>query len=199
MKRLDAIVYDAEIVNCVPTSDEPRDPDLAYCQGWNDKAGMGVAVVAAIDLWTGQPRIFLEDNLAEFAAMVATRFHLIGFNSKSFDDPLLAAAGVSVTTTYDLKLEFFKALGQRLKSYKGGRTLDAIAAANLGEQKSMKGALAPVLWQRGQKGQVIDYCLKDVFLTARLIHKLPALIDPVTGQTVTLTPMAEAAEVGSLV
>jgi hypothetical protein len=45
----------------------------------------------------------------------------------------------------------------------------------------MDGALAPEKWQRGRFGEVIDYCMKDVFLTARLVSMLPELIDPNTG------------------
>jgi hypothetical protein len=34
--------------------------------------------------------------------------------------------------------------------------------------KSGNGALAPILWQRGQVGEVIDYCLNDVHITHEL-------------------------------
>jgi hypothetical protein len=64
--------------------------------------------------------------------------------------------------------------------------LDDIAIANLGAQKSMHGELAPVEWQRGNRGAVIDYCLRDVMLTLRLIEKLPVLMDPVSRKLVTL-------------
>jgi hypothetical protein len=50
----------------------------------------------------------------------------------------------------------------------------------------MHGDLAPVEWQRGNRGAVIDYCMRDVMLLWRLIEKLPELIDPVTGKTVSL-------------
>jgi hypothetical protein len=49
-----------------------------------------------------------------------------------------------------------------------GFGLDAVCAANFGTRKSGTGAFAPVLWQRGQIGEVIDYCLNDVRLTKQL-------------------------------
>lgn len=185
MKRLHCCVYDAEIVNCVPNRDEEREPDLTYCQGWGDKKGMGVAVVVALDLWSFRTHIFFEDNLADFQRLASMRHNLVGFNSKSFDDPLLAAAGFPVTTTFDLKEAFGGVLpgGQRVK----GRTLDDFCRANLPGSggKSMHGGDAPKYWQRGKRGTVTNYCSKDVWLTAELLCLLPGfIIDPATGQSV---------------
>ena len=195
MKKLHACVYDAEIVHCVPQHGEERESDLTYCGGWGDKAGMGVAVVCAIDLWTGRSHIFLEDNLADFQRLAASRHSLVGFNSLSFDDGLLAAAGYPVTTTYDLKRELSNVLpgGQRVK----GRTLDDYCRVNLPAAggKSMHGGDAPKHWQRNKRGTVINYCMKDVWLTASLLCLLPGpIIDPATGQTVKVTVPFELQE-----
>lgn len=183
MIRAHAVVYDIEIEKCVPDGDI-RNPGYEYCKGWGDKAGMGVSVVAAIDLWTGRPHVFLKDNLEDFQQLVASRTNLIGFNSAYFDDLVLAAAGFPVVTTWDMKAEFGGLLkgGTRVK----GRSLADFVRVNLpGQQgKSMDGADAPKAWQREEFGRVIDYCLGDVYLTAELLSKLPNIIDPVTGQTV---------------
>lgn len=56
-----------------------------------------------------------------------------------------------------------------------------MAYANFRISKSGNGALAPVEWQRGNIGNVIDYCLHDVYLTKRLIDRVirsGALADP---------------------
>jgi len=188
MRSLDAIVYDAEIVKAIQGRGEELRPGVEYCGGWGDYAGMGVAVVCCIDLRDGRPRVFLADNLDEFAQLAASRGHIIGFNSQMFDDKLLAARGFPIATTYDVKVEVFAALGQSLKSYKGSRSLDRLAAANLGAGKEMSGAMAPVLWQRGEHGKVIDYCMADVFKVVQLLE-LPKLIDPVTGRPFTLRPI----------
>jgi hypothetical protein len=47
--------------------------------------------------------------------------------------------------------------------------LAAVAKANNLPQKIEDGALAPVLWQQGKIGQLINYCAHDVWLTASLI------------------------------
>jgi hypothetical protein len=183
MRQIHAVVYDLEIINCVP-GDGPNDPDYAYCKGWGDKAGMGVSVLTAIDMWTGRPHIFLEDNLPDFQDLVASRTTLIGFNSEDFDDKVMAAAGVPVKTTFDLKKALGGVLpgGARVK----GRTLADYLRVNFpgAEGKSMHGSEAPKKWQRKEWGEVIDYCMGDTYLTAKLVDKLPTIIDPVTGQTV---------------
>jgi hypothetical protein len=49
--------------------------------------------------------------------------------------------------------------------------LDATVKANFHtEAKTGHGALAPVNWQRGFIGDVIDYCLMDVRLTLRVLR-----------------------------
>ncbi|MCT7971222.1 hypothetical protein [Laspinema olomoucense] len=39
------VVYDCEIVNCIPTGN--CSPDFTYCQGSEDFTGMGISVIAA--------------------------------------------------------------------------------------------------------------------------------------------------------
>jgi hypothetical protein len=57
-----------------------------------------------------------------------------------------------------------------------------IAKAN-GKAKTGEGAIAPVLWQRGERQEVIDHCMNDVVITkAMLILGLAGqLVDPNTG------------------
>jgi hypothetical protein len=184
---VNAIVYDVEIARGIPDGREAPDPALEYCAGWHDHAHMGIAVVCAYDLVEEQPRIFLEDNLAAFAALAGAREHVIGFNSQMFDDRVLEAHGIRVRTTYDV-LQELRAVVRNPRA--PGRKLDDICRVNLGSQKSGSGALAPVLWQRGQRGAVVDYCMRDVMLTVALVRKLPTLIDPVTGHRVTLRGLA---------
>lgn len=196
MRRIDAVVYDLEIVRCVPCNGEEREPDLEYCGGWGDRAGMGISVLCAYDMYLGRMHTFLADNLDDFFELITHRQHLIGFNSKQFDDRVVeAVTGRHIETTYDLKDEVFAATGEkRGMSPKGGRTLDELCRVNLGgAKKSEHGGDAPKLWQRGKYGRVINYCMKDVWLTARLVDKLPSIIDPVTGQTLTVKDVPERA------
>lgn len=186
---LDLIVYDIEIVKCIPDYKKPNEAGLEYCGGWDDHANMGISVLCAYDTRAQAPRIFLQDNLPVFAKFIEGRT-VAGFNNHGFDDKLLAANGITVGASYDLCAEMRVAVGEPRAFTrgitKGGRTLDNIAGINLNLQKTMSGSLAPVAWQRGQHGEVIDYCMRDVMLTVALIEKTPGLIDPVSGQHVTV-------------
>lgn len=175
LRQVDAIVYDLEILAAVPSPIEPNLEGITYCEGWHDKQKMGVSVLCAVDMVTGMPRVFCGDNLKEFPIYAKTRAHLIGFNSIQFDDAVLEAQGIHVRTTFDLLQAIRDEVG-RGKGYK----LNDLARENLGVEKNMDGALAPVDWQRGNIGKVIDYCMRDVFLTAQLISLLPVITDPNT-------------------
>lgn len=187
---LSALVYDTEIIRCIPNSRNPAwqpEPDLEYCEGWHDYKGMGISCITAYDYLTDSYRVFLEDNIADFQALTLEREHIIGFNSSSFDDTLCAAHGLIVRTTYDLLCEVRIASGQPPYYSRGltraGYSLNNLTKANLGVSKTASGELAPVLWQRGEYGAVISYCLNDVQLTRKLLEMGLAgeLKDPVTG------------------
>lgn len=185
------LIYDAEIARCIPDPMEERQPDLEYCEGWQDFRGMGISVVCAYVVEARRIRVFLEDNLAEFAELARTDM-VIGFNNSGFDDHLLRAFGIEFRQSYDLLAEI-RAIADGSPTYvrgltRAGRKLAQVCKANLSQvnQKSGDGELAPVLWQRGKRGQVIDYCISDVLLLAKLIAKLPRLIDPATGMELQL-------------
>jgi hypothetical protein len=191
--QLDVVVYDIEIKKCIPDRGKQNDASLQYCNGWGDHAGMGIAVLAAYDTREGIPRVFCEDNLDEFQKLIAGRT-VAGFNNIGFDEKVLLAHGIHVTASYDLMCEVRAALGLPRSGPGGaGRKLDELARVNLGVQKSMSGALAPVQWQRGKIGEVIDYCLRDVMLTLALLERCPDLVDPVTGDLleVKMPPLLE--------
>ena len=97
---------------------------------------------------------------------------VIGFNSRNFDDKVMAAAGIEVTTTYDLLEEV------RLAAYGSTSFQDApkghsyalgkLAAAN-GCLKNGDGANAAIEWQNGLHKKVVDYCMNDVLISANIL------------------------------
>lgn len=188
--RIDALVYDLEIECAVPDRRNPIKPGVKYCQGWTDYAGMGVAVLCAYDLYEQVPHIYLADNLDAFVELVSQRKHLIGFNSLQFDDNVLAAQGITVKTTYDLKEEAGGVIkGKRVP----GRKLSDFARVN---GCTHNGAVAnhadiPELWQLGQRGTVIDECMGDVMTLVGLVRLLPEVVDPVTMRTFVLRDIRE--------
>ena len=193
---MNALIYDIEIVKAVPTK-EPRIEGVEYCIGWGDHANMGVSVVCAYDYETERYRVFTKETFGELAELMQSRSPLVAHNIIGFDNQVIHACGISQPPPeglcYDTLVELWRAagLGNRWGgSEYAGFSLDTAAEVNFGRRKTGNGALAPVHWQRGQIGKVIDYCLEDVRLT-RLLFERMALegfaIDPRDGRTVLRT------------
>jgi hypothetical protein len=120
----------------------------------------------------------------------------IGFNSKAFDDKLLASNGAPVQTDYDVLEQI------RISAFGSNRwedtpegysySLDNLAKAN-GMKKTGSGSLAPKLWQDGREQEVIDYCLNDCRLTRDLLllGLEGKLIDPNNGNLLKLAGLEE--------
>jgi len=174
--KLDALVYDLETLRGVPDRRRPRLAGIEYCQGWEDYAGMGIAVVCAYDFLTGRYRVFEADNLAEFVELLAARALLVSYNGLRFDNNVIAAstgAVIDPDRCYDVLAMLKQAKGVPANgAHAPGLSLDGVAQANFGIAKSFNGALAPVYWQRGQRGIVVDYCLEDVRLTRGLFERV---------------------------
>ena len=185
------LIFDVEIIKCIPnTKKEENNPNLEYCEGWNDFQNMGISVICAYDYKEATYKTFLQDNLDEFKELTLNR-SLVGFNSAAFDDKLLQANSINAVTRYDLLQEVRLASGQPKTYGKGSRrgySLDALAKANLNTSKTSSGSLAPVMWQQGKIGAVIDYCLQDVVITKKLfdLSQKKALIDPTNNLELTL-------------
>jgi len=164
------LVYDLEIINCVPGKDKPLD-GIKYCQGWGDHAGMGISVIGAFDYSTQRYRVFLEDNFDAFVNLARDSDLLVTFNGIAFDHKVLAAClnFNPILKDYDLLLEMTKAAGVYNAK---GFSLDATSRANFKNGKSGDGRLAPINWQEGHRGNVIDYCLEDVRLTKALFDRV---------------------------
>lgn len=192
---MDYLIYDCEIKSLIPPKDGVLLPGYSYCKGWGDYVGMGISVVGFAKS-NGISYAWWESSLFDMSDLVKITdgYKLIGFNSKSFDDKLLAANGVHVQTSYDLFEEILIAAGQKGKAYwKEGfsYSLGKIGEAN-GYPKTGSGELAPKLWQDGKYQEVIDYCLNDVKVTHELLKLGWAgkLIDPNTGKPLKLRPLA---------
>lgn len=162
-----------------------------YCKGWEDYKGMGIAVIVAYDFGQGLYHVFMQDNLDEFQRLVNNREHVIGYNSREFDDKLCNAHGVKISTTFDLYEEVKIACGHTARARVKGYRLGDVSEANLGVSKTMNGADAPEMWQDRKYGAVISYCMKDTQLTVALFN-MGTLVDPVSGKTVKLRTLFEA-------
>ena len=178
---MNVLCYDIEIEKAVPRSkDAARQQGEDYCEGWHDHANMGVACIGAMQLFgrgkMPRPRMFFRDNLDAFQEAAYDAAIVCGFNSIRFDDQVLRHNGVSVETTYDILAELWIAADLDPDIFDpathGGFGLDATARANGIGGKTGHGATAPVDWQQGRRGSVVDYCMTDVWLTARLYGRI---------------------------
>ncbi len=176
------ILYDLEIVKAIPDRNPPL-ANIEYCSGWEDHQNMGISIVGFCNILTlggdviiGDPSFVTGDyyGLEFFRKLVSESDGVIGFNSKNFDDRVMAAAGIHVTTTYDLLEEV------RLSAYGSIRYQDApkghsyslakLGAAN-GLTKTGDGANAAIEWQNGLHKKVADYCMNDVMMTAKMLKR----------------------------
>jgi len=168
-------IYDLEIIKAIPDRKSENKPGIDYCEGWQDHKNMGISVICVYDYWKERYRVFCEDNWAELQSLFNSRKSAIGFNNIGFDNKVLRENGFEIDDNrcFDILVETWKGdnLGPRFEyPSHTGYGLDAICKANFNSVKSGHGALAPVQWQQGEIGAVIDYCLNDVKLTKALLE-----------------------------
>lgn len=186
------LVYDIEIEKAILGKNETPKANIKYCNGWGDFKNMGIAVIGVYDLNIGRTRVFLKDNLQEFGKLVEETDCIVGFNNHRFDNQLLLANGLMIKSgkSYDILEEIWRSLGLSME-YKwqthGGLSLDELAYANFKIRKTGTGMKAPIDWQEGRRGSVIDYCLSDVEITRRLLNRITnrgSLKHPKTSQEI---------------
>jgi hypothetical protein len=178
---MEILIYDCEILRAIPPKEESaRIENIEYCQGWHDHINMGISVICAYDYLQDRYRVFCKDNFSQFQELLNSRKYLIGFNHIHFDNQLITKNGFTIPRLikhYDLLQEIWRSAGLSPdfdSSTHLGYGLDACAEVNFDLHKSGNGATAPVEWQRGKIGNVVDYCLNDVYLTKRLFDQVLA-------------------------
>ena len=184
------LAFDLEVAKAIPpkgviTEDLPA--DIEYCAGWTDFAGMGLACLCFVDVDTGERLPWAgEDNPVLAGFIIAQAALLVSFNGLSFDARVLSALDspliVPAAKHYDILDEIYRATRRRFK-------LDDLARVNLGRSKTEDGANAPILWQRGERERVIEYCFNDCEITAeifKLIETRGFLLNPYDGGEIRL-------------
>lgn len=123
-----------------------------------------LTVVAIHDSDTGEYSHYFKEELSKLWSILERTDLLIGFNSDSFDIPLLNRyypGDLSHIRSLDILSEVQKVLGRRIR-------LQSIAEATLGKGKSGDGLKAGEWWKEGKKEEVAKYCVEDVRLTREL-------------------------------
>ncbi|MFA7302382.1 MAG: ribonuclease H-like domain-containing protein [Candidatus Paceibacterota bacterium] len=133
-------------------------------RGRVDVAEQELIVVAIHDSETGEYRAFEKEELPSLWPIIERADVLIGYNSNTFDIPLLDRyypGDLTRLHSLDLLVEVQQVLGRRLR-------LQALAEATLGRGKSGDGLKAGEWWREGKKDKVKEYCVEDVRLTREL-------------------------------
>lgn len=170
------IIIDVEIKKAILGRGEQPLPIIEYCNGWRDFENMGISCVCTYDINTHLSRVFLEEDFESLKEYLYGK-PTAGFNTRRFDLPLLEANGIDRGALedphYDILEQIWLAQGldpdRFVPRTHGGWGLDAVCQATLGIAKTGHGALAPVWWQQGKRGKVIDYCLNDVWMEGQLL------------------------------
>lgn len=147
-----AITFDIETKNVGPM------------RGRLDVMQMEITVVGVHDSSTGEMKAYTKEELPQLWPVMEGADMLIGYNSDSFDIPLLNRyypGDLTRIKSLDLMVEVQKALGRRLR-------LQTLAEATLGVGKSGDGLKAMEWWDQGLYEKVKEYCLMDVKLTRDL-------------------------------
>lgn len=151
------VVYDLEI----------KKPIEECSNGWNSHDEMGISVGCAYDYRTGKFRVFMDDNIGELVERLNEPDTLVvAFNHVGFDNKLLRAQGHQLRPDQELNNYDMLLVSRKGACGSGGRSPgfrldDHLQALSL-PMKTGDGAKAPIWWQQGLLGQLIDYCLNDV-------------------------------------
>lgn len=178
------VIYDIEIINPIRPKElkgtwlnslnqwkaENPGKEIVFSDSWTDFQSMGIACIGAYDYQTDLFRVFLKDNMIDFITLINSRKWLVGYNNTNFDDKILFAYDIPHPKTWDLLRAIWTARGDdpdrpRFK----GTGLNDVSMANNLPGKYGDGMQAALNWQMGNFGQTIDYCLRDVWLTKKLI------------------------------
>lgn len=135
-----------------------------FVRGRVDVEEQELTVVAIYDSETDTYTSYLREELPRLWPIMERTDMLIGFNSDTFDIPLLNRyypGDLTHIRSLDLLSEVYKVLGRRIR-------LQALAEATLGKSKSGDGAQAVEWWREGKIDKVREYCIDDVRITKEL-------------------------------
>jgi len=146
------ITFDIETANLLPSLQR------------GDMTQLELALVGVHDSETGEFTSYVKEELPQLWPLIERADVLIGYNSDSFDIPLLNRyypGDLTQIRSVDIMVEVQKVLGRRLR-------LSSIAQATLGRGKGGDGLKSVEWWQQGLVEKVREYCIEDVRLTREL-------------------------------
>jgi DEAD/DEAH box helicase domain-containing protein len=137
--------------------------------GWENVREMRLSVGATYSTTRGEYRIYSERQVDDLVKELQRADQVVGFNNLRFDYAVLhyyTVLDLTQIPTLDLLVELQKTLAHRL-------SLEAVAAATLGVEKTSEGLQAIRWFREGKMAEIAEYCCHDVKIT-RLIHEFGA-------------------------
>jgi hypothetical protein len=215
MAKTRTVVFDLEIQKTIVTSAEKcTETELEAVRagkavhGWENAHKGGISSGVAYVMEEDRYHIYgdtYEDH-ERLAKLIIEADQVVGFNHINFDYPLLAhstgrtahelqcgglgGAPRPGTRDVDLLQMIWGGLGSQ--TFRKGCNLDAVSLATLGAAiggKNGNGELAPLLYQQGLFGKLLNYNIRDVDLTRRLFRFITEHGYCLTGDGTLVTPV----------
>jgi DEAD/DEAH box helicase domain-containing protein len=137
--------------------------------GWNHISRMGMSVGVLYHTARGEYTIYGEKQVDALIRELQRADLVVGFNNLRFDYEVLhgyTTLDLRQLPTLDMLVELQKHLQHRL-------SLDSIATATFGLEKTAEGMQAIQWFKEGKLLEIAEYCCYDVKLT-RLVHEYGA-------------------------
>ena len=134
--------------------------------GWGNISRMGMSVGVTYSLSTGAYKIYGEKQVSDLIRELQRADLVVGFNNLRFDYEVLhgyTSFDLRQLPTLDMLVELQNELRHRL-------SLDSIATATFGVEKTAEGMQAIQWYREGKLLEIAEYCCYDVKIT-RLVHE----------------------------
>lgn len=134
--------------------------------GWDKISAMGMSVGVTYNTGTGAYKIYGEKQVDELIKELQRADLVVGFNNLRFDYEVLhgyTAFDLRQLPTLDMLVELQNKLQHRL-------SLDSIATATFGVEKTAEGLQAIEWFRQGKLMDIAEYCCYDVKIT-KLVHE----------------------------
>jgi len=137
--------------------------------GWGNISKMGMSVGVTYSTARGDYKIYGEPQVNDLIAELQRAELVVGFNNLRFDYEVLhgySALDLTQIPTLDMLVVLAEKLGHRL-------SLDSIATATFGVEKTAEGLQAIRWFKEGKLAEIAEYCCYDVKIT-KLVHEYGA-------------------------
>ncbi|OGF31469.1 hypothetical protein A2533_01345 [Candidatus Falkowbacteria bacterium RIFOXYD2_FULL_35_9] len=136
----------------------------SFAEVGNNISGFEISVVGLYDSERDVYESYFEQDFVNLWPILEQADMLIGFNSNSFDIPILNkyySGDLTKIKSLDILQEIYQVMDKRT-------SLDSIAEATLGVNKSGHGLQAIEWWKSQELEKLKNYCLDDVKITKQI-------------------------------